>query len=160
MKAKTWQSFRVMRLDKILGLFRKKEKARKLSEKEIFGSPDFRIGSHRIVVSEPTAERYVAVLKVLGNYSFPSFVGVESIEQYAVRVLEKAHEEEMVLESKLKELVMQKSEQFLDLYKAVFVLDELSVTLDDVLKEPLWQIKLGVMIFFWRHKNHSRGEVG
>jgi hypothetical protein len=147
-----------MDLKKIFGFFRRKETAR-LSEKEIFGSPDFRIGSYRIVVSEPTAERYVAALKVLGNYSFPSFVGVESIEQYAVRVLEKAHEEEMALESKLKELVMQKSEEFLDLYKAVFVLDGLSVTLDDVLKEPLWQIKLGVMIFFWRHKNHSRGEA-
>jgi hypothetical protein len=149
-----------MDLKKIFGFLRKKEKTPKLSEKEIFGSPDFRIGDCRIVVSEPTAERYVAALKVLGSYSFPSVVGVESIEQYAVRVLEKAHEEEMVLESKLKELVMQKSEQFLDLYKAVFVLDGLSVTLDDVLKEPLWQIKLGVMIFFWRHRNHSRGEVG
>ena len=160
MKAKTWQSFRVMDLKKIFGFLRKKEKTPKLSEKEIFGTPDFRIGSYRIVVSEPTAERYVAALKVLGSYSFPSVVGVESIEQYAVRVLEKAHEEEMMLESKLKELVMQKSEQFLDLYKAVFVLDGLSVTLEDVLKEPLWQIKLGVMIFFWRHRNHSRGEAG
>jgi len=158
MKAKTWQSFRVMDLKKVFGFFRKKKETPKLSEKEIFGSPDFRIGAYRIVVSEPTAERYVAALKVLGSYSFPSFVGVESIEQYAVRVLEKAHEEEMVLESKLKELVMQKSEQFLDLYKAVFVLDGLPVTLEDVLKEPLWQIKLGAMIFFWRHRNHSRGE--
>jgi len=159
MKAKTSQSFRVMDLKKILGFLRRKEKAARLSEKEIFGSPDFRIGDYRIVVSEPTAERYVSALKVLGNYSFQSFVGVESIEQYAVRVLEKAHEEEMALESKLKELVMQKSEEFLDLYKAVFVLDGLSVTLEDVLKEPLWQIKLGVMVFFWRHKNHSRGEA-
>jgi hypothetical protein len=159
MKAKTSQSFRNMDLKKIFGLFGKKEKSPKLSEKEIFGSPDFRIGDYRVVVSEPTAERYVAALKVLGSYSFPSVVGVESIEQYAVRVLEKAHEEEMLLESKLKELVMQKSEEFLDLYKAVFVLDGLSVTLEDVLKEPLWQIKLGVMVFFWRHKNHFRGEA-
>jgi len=129
------------------------QKSWKKEEKEIFGDVQFQIAGHRTVVAEPTARRYINVLKILGEDLFQHTEPIEasSVEQYLIKHIERTRLEDALIETKLKQMIISESTDLVELYKAVFVITH-PITLEDVLNEPFWQIQLGLSIFFWRHR--------